>query len=57
MAGVPDPVLEDELELAGVISPPKIIVDLDPNRFGIWVTIERTGGVARTYIGEPFYEI
>jgi len=49
--------LEDELEFAGVIFPPKIVVDLEPSRFGIWVTIERKAGVARTYLGEPFYEI
>jgi len=57
-AGASDPVLEDELEFAGVIAPhKKIIVDLDPNRFGAWITIERTGGAARAYPWEAFYEI
>ena len=52
-----DRILQDELTYAGLISPELIVIDLEPNRFGIAVTIERTGGVARDYIWEVFYEI
>ena len=54
---VPDLILEDELTYAGLISPEQIIIDLDPNRYGVAVTIERTGGVARDYRWQVFYEI
>ena len=52
-----DRILQDELTYVGLISPELIVIDLEPNRFGIAVTIERTGGVARDYIWEVFYEI
>ncbi len=54
---VPDLILEDEVTYAGLISPEQIIIDLDPNRFGVAVTMERTGGVARAYRWQVFYEI
>lgn len=34
----------------------QIVIDLYPNRFGIWVTLEQTGGVARDYNWEVFTE-
>jgi hypothetical protein len=40
---------EDVVAFAGVIAQPSITIDLDPCRFGIRVTIERTVGAARTY--------
>ena len=33
-----------------------IVIDLNPNRFGIWVTLEQTDGVAQPYIWEVFTE-
>ena len=48
--------LVDELTFAGVIAPAMIVVDLDPNRYGIAVTIERTAGVARAYPWDVVYE-
>ena len=57
VAGVPARILEDTLTFIGAIAPPMITIDLDPNRFGVSVTIERTGGVARAYPWEVFYEI
>ena len=56
-AGVADPILVDELEYAGAMDDLIKVEFAMPNRFGIWVTIERTAGAARTYVGEPFYEI
>jgi len=56
-AGVPAPILQDTLTFVGLISPELINIDLGPNRFGVWVTIERTAGVARAYPWEAFYEI
>ena len=50
-------ILVDEVIYAGVISPEMIIIDLDPNRYGVWVTIERTAGVARAYLWDVHYEI
>lgn len=33
-----------------------IIIDLHPNRFGIWVTLEQTAGAAQDYPWEIFVE-
>ena len=49
--------LEDTLTFAGAIDPPRITIDLDPNRYGVAVTIEKTGGANRAYPWEVFYEI
>ena len=46
---------DDELEFAGVITQDQIIVDLEPNRYGIKVTIEKTDGTNRAYGWEVFY--
>jgi len=50
-------IAEDILTFAGAIDPPMITVALDPNRYGVWVTIEKTAGANRAYIWEAFYEI
>jgi len=53
-----DYILHDESPpYVGVIDPPEITVDLGPNRFGIKVTIEKTGGTNRDYDWEVFYEV
>jgi len=49
--------LADELTFVGVIAPAMIIIDLDPNRYGVAVTIERTVGAARAYPWDVHYEI
>ena len=50
-------ILVDTLTYVGLISPEMLIIDLDPNRYGVDVTIERTGGVARAYPWNAHYEI
>lgn len=50
-------ILVDEVTYVGLISPEMLVIDLDPNRYGVWVTIERTAGVARAYIWDVHYEI
>ena len=49
--------LVDTLTFVGAISPVIITIDLDPNRYGVAVTIEKTGGTNRAYPWEVFYEI
>ena len=49
--------LHDTVTYVGVIDPPIITVSLDPNRYGVRVTIEKTAGVNRAYPWEVFYEI
>ncbi len=49
--------LVDTLTYAGAIAPPIIIIDLDPNRYGVSVTMEKTVGTNRAYPWEAFYEI
>ena len=56
-AGVPARILQDEQTFVGLISPELISIDLDPNRFGVSVTIEKTAGTNRAYRWEVFYEI
>lgn len=50
-------ILVDEVTYVGVIDPPMLVIDLDPNRYGVAVTIERTAGVARDYPWDVHYEI
>ena len=50
-------ILVDELEFAGAIDHPMIVIDLDPNRYGVAVTIEKTGGTNRAYPWDVHYEI
>jgi len=56
-AGVPAPILQTETTYAGAVDPPLINIDLQPNRFGVKVTIEKTAGANRAYDWEAFYEI
>ncbi len=49
--------LADTLIFAGAILPPILTIDLDPNRYGVRVTIEKTAGANRAYPWEVFYEI
>jgi hypothetical protein len=48
-------VKKDEVTFIGVQDPELINVDLEPNRFGIRVTIERTAGGAIDYPWEVFF--
>lgn len=49
--------LQDEVTYAGAQDPELINIDLEPNRYGVWVTIQRTViGVDRAYDFEVFYE-
>ena len=50
-------ILADELTYVGLISPEMLVIDLEPNRFGVQVTIEKTAGTNRDYDWEVFYEI
>lgn len=50
-----DYIKEDNEILAGVQDPALIGVELEPCRFGIKVTIERTAGVAKTYDWEVHF--
>lgn len=49
--------IKDSETFAGVISPALINVELEPNRFGVKVTIERTAGVAKAYDWEVHYSV
>jgi hypothetical protein len=50
-------ILVDEVTYVGLIDPPMLVIDLDPNRYGVAVTIERTAGAARNYPWDVHYEI
>ena len=56
-AGVAAPILQDMLTFVGAVSLPLINIDLEPNRFGVRVTIEKTAGTNRDYDWEAVYEI
>ena len=57
-AGLADPfTLQDTTTYVGVVSPELINIDLEPNRYGVQVTIEKTAGTNRAYNWEAFYEI
>ena len=47
---------QDSVTYAGVVSPELINIDLEPNRYGIKVTIQKTAGTNRAYDWEVFYE-
>ena len=50
-------VLQDTVTYVGVVSPELINVDLEPNRYGVAVTLQNTAiGTHRTYDWEVFYE-
>lgn len=50
-----DYILKDTETFVGVQDPALIDIELEPNRFGIKVTIERTAGVAKDYDWEVHY--
>lgn len=57
-AGLADPfTLQDTTTYTGVVSPELINIDLEPNRYGVRVTIEKTVGTNRAYNWEAFYEL
>ncbi len=47
---------QDEVTYAGVQVMPLINIELEPNRFGVQVTLERTGGGAQDYDWEVTYK-
>lgn len=47
---------QDSVTYAGVVSPELVNIDLEPNRYGIKVTIQKTAGTNRAYDWEVFYE-
>ncbi|KKL81771.1 hypothetical protein LCGC14_1991430 [marine sediment metagenome] len=49
-------VLQDTVTYAGVVSPELINIDLEPNRYGVAVTLQNTAiGTHRAYDWEIFY--
>lgn len=49
--------LQDLVTYAGVVSPELINTDLEPNRYGVWVSIQNTViGTHRAYDWEVFYK-
>jgi len=50
-----DYILLDEEEFIGAQDPDLIMIELEPNRFGIKVTIEKTAGTNRAYDWEVHY--
>jgi len=48
--------LKDEVEFTGIQDPPLINVELEPNRFGVRVSIERTAGDDLAYDWEALYK-
>ena len=49
-------ILEDSVTYVGLVSPELIKIDLDPNRYGVKVTLEKTAGTNRAYDWEVAYE-
>ena len=50
-------VLQDTLTFVGAISPELVNIDLEPNRYGVRVTLELTAGTNREYTWEVCYKI
>lgn len=50
-------VLQDAVTYVGVPTALLINIDLEPNRYGIWVSLEKTAGTNRNYDWEAFYEV
>lgn len=50
-------VQQDEVTYVGVPTMLLINIDLEPNRFGVWVSLEKTAGTNRNYPWEAFYEV
>ena len=50
-------ILQDTVTYVGIVSPPLINIDLEPNRYGVAITIQNTAiGTHRAYDWEVFYE-
>ena len=47
---------QDEVAYAGAQDPDLINIDLEPNRYGVQVTLEKTAGTNRDYPWEVCYE-
>ena len=45
---------QDSVTYAGLVSPELINIDLEPNRYGVKVTIQKTAGTNRAYDWEVF---
>jgi len=56
-AGVPSFILQNTTTYAGLVEPELINIDLQPNRFGVKITMEKTAGANRAYEWEAFYKI
>jgi len=51
-------ILQDTVTYVGVVSPKLINIDLEPNRYGVRVSIQNTAiGTHRAYDWEVFYEV
>ena len=50
-------VLQDTLTYVGAISPELLNINLEPNRYGVRVTLELTAGTNREYVWEVCYKI
>lgn len=50
-------ILSDQVAFAGVQAIPLKTIDLDPNRFGVQVTLQQTAGVNRDYDWSAAYEV
>ena len=50
-------VLQDTLTFVGAISPELLNIELEPNRYGIRVTLQLTAGTNREYVWEVCYKI
>ncbi len=48
---------QDEEEFIGVPAMPLINIELEPNRYGVQVTLEKTAGTNRAYLWEAFYSV
>lgn len=52
--------LKDRMEFSGpqdvVPDSPEKNIELEPNRFGIWITLQQTAGTYRNFAWEWFYE-
>lgn len=49
--------IQDEVSYAGPVSPPMLNIDLEPNRYGIEVTMEKTVGTNRAYDWTAMYKV
>ena len=50
-------ILQNEVTYAGAVSPELININLEPNRYGIEITIQKTAGTNRAYDWEVLYEV